>query len=84
MPAPVSIMTTPGASATSEEAARVGSGSAASMARVTTCPTDAPCDSIAGTEALTVTASCRPSISRVTSRVTVWSIATVTARRCAG
>ncbi len=77
-------MTTPGASDTSDDAARFGSGSAASISRVTTWPTDAPCEATAGIDALTVTASSRPATASTMSTVSVSAIDSVMDPRVAG
>src|SRR6266851_688657 len=64
-------MMTPGASDTSEEAARFGSGSAATMSRVTVWATMALCVSSTGVDAFTSTNSVCPSTSSVMSTAMV-------------
>ena len=65
-------MTTPGARAASEEAARFGSGRPASISRLTVCAMLELCDSTSGIEAATSTASVRPAMVSVKSTASVW------------
>ena len=69
---PVSIITTPGASAASDDAARLGSGSPASIWRFTACAMLDDCDSVTGADSTTLTvALCCPTCS-VRSSASVW------------
>ena len=76
----MSIMMTPGASETSDDAARFGSGSAASISRVTVCAIFDDCESTSGTVASTDTVSLCRATSSVRSMASVWLTASVTAR----
>jgi hypothetical protein len=80
VPVPVSIMMTPGASDTSDDAARFGSGSAVSISRVTVCATFEVWLSTSGTVASTETVSLWRAMSSVMSMASVWLTASVTAR----
>src|SRR5919197_660453 len=78
-------MITPGASDASDEAARLGSGSAASISRVTIWLIVELCDSTeVGAPAVTWTVSDGPAISKVTSMAIVWPTSSVIGRLTTG
>jgi hypothetical protein len=69
---PGSIITTPGASAASDDAARLGSGSPASICRSTACAMLEDCDSVTGADSTTSTVEVCSLTRNARSMARVW------------